>query len=373
MALTNFAALTTEEKTAWSMDFWRMARNNSFINQFAGKGANSMVQRVAELKKDQKGARAVMTLIADLTGDGIVGDATLEGNEEAINSYDQVIRIDQLRNANRVAGRVADQKSIVNFRETSRDVLAYWAADRLDQIAFLTMSGIAYTSKNDGGTRPVLAAGANLSDLEYAADVSAPTSNRHFRWDSTTSSFVAGDTTATIAADTITYASLVKARAIAKNQYMRGIRTGKNEEVFHVFVTPTVMSQLKLDSDYLANVRNAAPRSKGNELFAGTSSVMVDGLIVHEFRHVFNTAGAAGGSKWGATGTDDGCAVLFCGAQAMGMADIGTAYWEEDDYDYKNQIGISVGKMCGFLKPKFHSNYTGQDEDFGLMRLDFAQ
>ena len=43
MALTNFAALTTEQLTAWSRDFWRVARNASFINQFAGSGSNAMV------------------------------------------------------------------------------------------------------------------------------------------------------------------------------------------------------------------------------------------------------------------------------------------------------------------------------------------
>ena len=64
----------------------------------------------------------------------------IAGNEEPIKAYDQVIRIDQLRNANRLEGRLADQKSIVNFRTTSRDVLAYWAADRVDQLAFLTLS-----------------------------------------------------------------------------------------------------------------------------------------------------------------------------------------------------------------------------------------
>ena len=54
MALTNFAALTSEELTVWSRDFWKAARNLSFINQFAGKGSNAMVQRVTELKKDEK-------------------------------------------------------------------------------------------------------------------------------------------------------------------------------------------------------------------------------------------------------------------------------------------------------------------------------
>ena len=372
MATTNFANLTAEEKTAWSLQFWKMARNNSFIAQFAGKGPNSMVQRITELKKSEKGARAVITLIPDLEGDGVVGDYMLEGNEEAMGLSEQVIRIDQLRNANRLAGRLADQKSIVNFRKESRDVLAYWASDRIDQLAFLTLSGITYGTRNNGSIRPVLPTGQNLADLEFSEDVSPPTSNRHLRWDAAAKDFAPGDTTAVAAGDTITYASLVLAKAFAKNNYMRGIRSGAGEEVFHCFVTPTAMAQLKLDPDYIANVRNAGVRGKSNELFAGTSSVMVDGIIVHEFRHVYNTSGLGPTAKWGAAGDVDGCRALFCGAQALGMADIGNAYWEEDYFDYNNQPGISVGKMLGFLKPVFGSIYTGQDEDFSVMALDYA-
>ena len=70
MANTNFAALTSEQLTIWSRDFWRVARNMSFINQFAGSGPNAMVQRISELTQSEKGARAVITLLADMTGDG---------------------------------------------------------------------------------------------------------------------------------------------------------------------------------------------------------------------------------------------------------------------------------------------------------------
>ena len=79
MALTNFAALQTEQKLAWAKDLWKVARNNSFMTQFTGTNANSMIQRVTELKKTEKGARAVFQLVADLTGDGVTGDYTLEG------------------------------------------------------------------------------------------------------------------------------------------------------------------------------------------------------------------------------------------------------------------------------------------------------
>ena len=369
MANTNFAALTDEEKTIWSRDIWRQARNNSFINQFAGRGANSMVQRITDLRKSEKGARAVMTLVHDMVTDGVVGDYTLEQREESLSSDDQVIRIDQLRNATRHAGRLADQKSVVNFREESRDKLAYWLADRCDQLAFLTLSGIAYTAHNNGATRPVRSAGQNLSDLEFAADVVAPSSERQYRWDATDGWVKGASTADLVAADTISYKSLVQMKAIAKDHYLRGIRTGRNEEVFHIFVSPTTMSHLKLDTDYLANVRNAGVRGGNNELFAGTTSVMVDGLVIHEHRHVYQTG------AWGA-GTVKGSRALFCGAQALGMADIGNAYWDEDYFDYKNQPGIAVGKMFGFLKPQFTSIYESDrtvKQDFGLIAMDFAQ
>jgi N4-gp56 family major capsid protein len=374
-ALTNFAALTTEQKTVWSKEMWKVARNNSFINQFAGTGHNAMVQRITELTKSEKGARAVITLIADLEGDGVMGDFTLEGNEEQIKSYDQVIQLDQLRHANRLAGRMSDQKSVVNFRKSSRDVLGYWMADRLDQLAFLTLSGESYTLKTNGAARAVLGGGntgRNFSELEFAADVSAPSANRYLRWDASAGTLDTGDTTAIAADDTLSYKALVELKAYAKENYVRGIKTGAGEEVYHVFVTPTGMARLKLDPDYLANVRSAGVRGGKNPLFAGTTSVMVDGLVIHEYRHVFNTKGMAGGSKWGAGGAIDGQAVLFCGAQALGMADIGDAEWVEKGFDYDNQHGISTGKICGLLKPKFHSNYSGTVEDFGVIRLDTA-
>jgi N4-gp56 family major capsid protein len=382
MALTNFASLTSNQLTAWSRDFWQVARNMSFINQFAGSGQNAMVQRITELTKSEKGTKAVITLLADMTGDGVTGDNTLEGNEEALRAYDITVELDQLRFANRIAGRLADQKSVVNFREQSRDALAYAMADRMDQLAFLTLSGIAYTSKTNGALRTTSGTtGLELVDLEFASDVSAPTTNRHRRWDAT-GGLVAGDTTLTDAADKISYECIVNLKAYAKDNYIRGLRGAGNEEVFHLFLTPQQMASLKLDADFLANVRNAGVRGPSNGLFAGTSSLMVDGVMVHEFRHVFSTEGAtagtsanagAAGYKWGADADVNGARALFCGAQALAMADIGNPEIVEDTFDYSNQAGISIGKIFGLRKPKYNSDYNGGVEDFGVIALDTAQ
>ena len=380
MALTNFAALTSEQLTAWSRDFWRVARNMSFVNQFAGSGSNAMITRVTELTKSDKGTKAVITLLADMTGDGVTGDSTLEGHEEALRAYDITIELDQLRFANRIAGRLADQKSVVNFREQSRDALAYAMADRIDQLAFLTLAGVAYTHKTNGALRSVLSAGQNLSNLEFASDVSAPTAARHRRVSG--DNIVAGDTTAITATDKLKYRHIVDLKAYAKDQYIRGVRSAGNDEVFHLFVTPQQMAALKLDSDFLANVRNAGIRGPSNQLFAGSSSLMVDGVMVHEFRHVFNTSGAttgasanagAAGYKWGANANVVGARALFCGAQALAMADIGLPEIVEDTFDYQNQSGISIGKIFGLRKPKYNSDVTASTQDFGVIALDTAQ
>tara|TARA_Y100001938_G_C8050542_1_gene411446 strand:- start:141 stop:1202 length:1062 start_codon:yes stop_codon:yes gene_type:complete len=351
----------------------------SFINQFAGSGPNAMVQEISELTQSEKGARAVLTLLADMTGDGIVGDNTLEGNEEALRSFDIVVQLDQLRFANRLSGRLADQKSVVNFREHSRDALAYAMADRIDQLAFLSLAGIAYTNKNNGALRPVLTSGQNLGDLTFNSDVTAPTSNRHKRING--NDLAAGSVTSITASDTLKYRHIVDLKAFAKDQYIRGMRGAGNEEMYHLFVSPQVMADLKLDSDFLANVRSAGIRGPNNELFAGSSSLMVDGIMVHEFRHVFNTSGALSGSssnagsagyKGGANADVDYASCLFCGAQSLAMADIGLPEIVEDTFDYGNQNGISIGKIFGLKKPKYNSDITGQSEDFGVIRLDVA-
>lgn len=363
--LTNFTLLTSEQKTIWKKDLWRNARNMSFVNTFMGNGPMSLVSHITELKKTEKGARAVITLLADLVGDGIAGDRTLEGNEEAMATYDQVIRIDQLRNASRHEGRMADQKSIVEFRNNSRDNLAYWLADRMDQLAFLTLGGVSYARKNNGALR----VGSDFPSLEFAADVTPPSNARRMNWNATTETLTAnGSTTAVTATDYPTWHMFVQLKAYAKDRYMRGVGGVGGEEMFHAFMTPQAMARLKQDEDYKMNLRHAQERGDKNKLFTG-STVKIDGIMLHEFRHVPNVSGATSGvDKYGAGFNLNGSQVLFCGAQALGMADIGDMEWDEKEFDYGNSQAIAVGKIMGFLKPRFGNIYeNGSVEDFGVI------
>lgn len=368
---TNFGLLTSEQLLARSKELWKHARNQSFLTKFMGSGPGSMITHVTELKKSEKGARAMMTLLHDLEGDGVAGDRQLQGNEEALKTNEIQIRIDQIRHANRTEGKMADQKSAVEFRNNSKDLLAYWLGDRIDQMGFLTLAGIDYSYKNSAlGVKRV---GSDLVNLEFAADVTAGTSQRYFRWDGTNKALVAANTAAMVAADTPSYEMLVQLKAFAKENYIRGVRSDNGEETYHWFISPMAMAKLKMEANYMANLRYAQQRGDGNSLFTGTS-VKIDNVMIHEFRHVPNTRGTPSGSKWGGAGTIDGCASLFCGAQALGVADLGAAGWEEENFDYKNSYGISTNKILGMLKPKFHTPYSGSTvQDFGVIRVDITQ
>lgn len=369
MALTNFAALTDEQLTVWQRTTWRAAREHMFINQFLGSDENSMIQRITELTRDEKGARAVITLVTDLEDDGVAGDRFLEGNEEAMVSDDQVIQIDQLRHAVRNKGRMADQRSVVKFRENARNNLAYWLANRHDQLAFLTMSGVSYAKTNNGANRPK----QELANLAYAADISAPSANRHYRWDGDAGEFEAGDTSAIDdSEDQVSYEMIVKARTLAEDNYIRPLRTKNGVEWYNIFMTPKGFEALKLDENFQKAYRSARERGPNNPLFQGANVIYLDGMAIYKHRYVYNTTGAASGEKWGQSGTDDGQRVLLCGAQALALADLGAPYWVEKKFDYDNQPGISVGKMGGLLKPKFHSIYNQSTEDFGIIAIDTA-
>lgn len=280
-------------------------------------------------------------------------------------SYNDTITIDLISHGVREKGKLAEQKTVIRFRENARDRLAYWLANRMDQLAFLTMSGISYGFNNDGSAR---ASGA-FSSLAFAADVSAPTTNRHQRWDG--SALVAGNTATATAGDLLTYKAMVDIGVYAKTHYIKPMMEG-GKEFYVVFVRPEGLAQLKKDPDYQRAVTTAGPRdAKMNPWFTG-GIVTVDGLVFHEHRLVYNTLGAASGSKWGAGGTVDGSRMLVCGSQAMGMADLGAPEWSEKMFQYDSSPGINVDKMFGFLKPKFFSIYDKTVEDFGVLAIDHA-
>lgn len=365
--VTNFAALSTEQKIVWVRDVWSVARDKMFIKKFVGNDETAMIQMITELTENEKGAKALIHLVADLVGDGVVGDNPREGYEEELVSHDQEIQIDLLSHGNKNKGKMANQKTCIKFRKQSKNMLGYWLANRIDQLAFLTMSGISYAYQNNGAPR----VNSQFPSLSFAADVKPPSENRHVNW--TGSALVAGDTTTITTAYLPNYKMLVQLNSFAKDHYVKPLIAG-GKEYYVVLCRPGTLAQLKQDEDYLRAITGALPRSEKNPFFTG-GTITVDGLVLHEHRLVYNTTRAASGSKWGAGGLVDGTRTLLCGQQALAFCKIGNPGWVEKGFEYDSQQGINVDQMLGFLKSQFPSIYEAdqdQLEDFSVVSCDHA-
>jgi len=368
MNATNFAALTSEQKTYWMREVWTYMRSESFVAKLLGTGTNSCIQHIKALTKTEKGTRAIMQLVADLRKRGVANDNEREGKEEALQNYDIDINMGLISHQVKNKGKLSDQNSVINFRETANDRLKYWLAEAIDTMAFLTLSGISYNYNLDGSTYSVEEDEENpWSELSFAEDVTAPSAGRHFYFNGT--DLINGDTAAITSACTPKYGMLVDLKAYARTSHMKPLRIGGKDNYIYL-CDPRVLAGLKKDGDFLSAVVQAGARGKDNPFFSG-ATFTVDGLIIMEHEKCFNTKGAAASAKWGSDGNVDGTRSLFLGAQALGMVDVGAPDWIEKTFNYGAVQGISTDKFIGFRKPRFDNQYTkNADEDFGVACVD---
>jgi hypothetical protein len=143
-----------------------------FIKRFMGTGENAIIQRITELTKTEKGEQVLMFLVADLVEDGVIGDNEREGNEEAMQSYEQTINIDLITHSRANKGKLSEQKTVIKFREPRAiawptgwpTASTSWPSSRCRASATRFM--------NNGATR----VGSPFPNLAFAADVTAPSS-----------------------------------------------------------------------------------------------------------------------------------------------------------------------------------------------------
>jgi N4-gp56 family major capsid protein len=369
MAETAFGALSSAQKRVWASEISVAGRDQNFwmSNGFVGRNTADMtkpIQRITDLTKTERGDVCIMQLVAELQNDGVVGDNELTNNEEALFNESVEVRIDQLRHGVKSRGKMDEQKTVIRFRTVARDKLGFWLGDTIDEMMFLTASGRAYTLNPDGSTRGA----SQLPSIAFAADVVAATTGRIMHAGAATS-----EATLT-ASDKMSWNLLVKACATAKRKRLKPIREGgKGKEYYAVVMSTEQLRDLKLDPDYKSIVSNAGPRGTSNVLFNNAIQA-VDGLILYDHQKVFNTLGLASSSKWGSGGTVDGAQALMLGSQALGLAMIGNAEYNEAEItDYGNRSGIGYGRMLGMLKPQFKSQYDSQTlQDFGVLSIKTA-
>lgn len=346
MADTNYGVNAPEAVKLWSRKLAREALKICYIGRFIGEpdDTDSLISLKNDTKKD-KGDRVRVTLRMQLTGDGIKGDDTLEGQEESLATFTDDVLIDQLRHAVRSKGKMTEQRIPFSIREESMSGLRDWWADRWDiwffnQVCgFTPQTDVRYTGMNTvtapAGTGRQVWAGAATTDQGLGSS------------------------------DVFELKMIDKAVEKAKTGTTGSVPpirpfTVNGEKHWVAFLHPFQVFDLRTgagDSNWLA-IQKAAMQggktSNNHPIFSGALG-MHNNVILHESTRV--TQGV--NSSTGAAITTVRRAVL-CGAQAacvgFGQKHSFKEYdWYEELFDYGNKLGVKAGCIGGLKKSVFNS------------------
>lgn len=332
----------------WAKRLFVESLRETFIDRFIGTDDKNAIIHLRDELKKSAGDRVTFGLRLQLIGAGTAGDNTLEGNEEALATYNDTILIDQLRHAVRSKGKMSEQRVPFNVRQESMDGLKDWWADRLDVWFFNQVCG--FTAQ---------------TDIRYTGmqAVLAPDATHVFRPNSKANdeSLAAGDEFSLAHIDRMVARAKTFNSAGGGAVPIRPIRY-KGGDYYVLFIHP--FQTFSLRSNYNAGAwadlqksRLLGSGSDDNPIFKGGSFLGIyNGVVIHESSRVTNGVSSA----TGAAVTNARRAVL-CGAQAAAMAtgrdDTGPEKmnWVEELFDYNNQLGVAAGMIAGLKKTQFNA------------------
>lgn len=360
MANTAYGVNHPLAQKLWAKQLFHDAIGATFAGKLMGESSDSIIQIKTETKKDA-GDRITIGLRTLLSGAGIQGDATLEGNEEALSTFNDNVFIDQLRHAVRSAGEMSEQRVPWSVRDEAKSGLKDWWAERID---------ISLANQLAGNT--------GQSDTRFTGNQAAvaPTAGSRLLIGNSHTGEASLSATTTHA---IKLADLDRAVALAKTTgaTRQRIRPAKvsGKEMYVCFLHPDQIFQMRRDAGTqgnfwdLARAQLQGSEIKDNPLVTGASFIY-NNVIVYEWSYLPNSVGA-GLVAADANGFGGNTAFrrgVFCGAQAAAVA-FGQKSgptkmsWVEELFDYENQLGVSAGLIFGAKKLQFNS------VDFGTIVL----
>src|SRR6266850_1110215 len=147
--MANTITIDALRQELWSKELLDdVMRDVKNIMRFMGEDGNNVIQVNRDLEKS-KGDTETFGLVARLASDGVTGDDELEGNEEAMTSYNQSVLIDQIRNAVRLKGKLDAQKVVYDQIKVARGNLQTWMKEFIARQFFLKLGGVTNLGLTD--------------------------------------------------------------------------------------------------------------------------------------------------------------------------------------------------------------------------------
>lgn len=356
MAETSAATGLTVQQ--WDDKFFvEHVQGNRFAGEM-GKSENAVIQVKEDLGK-KPGDSVTFALVNRLTGAGVENGATLEGNEESLDSRSHKLTIMERAHGVR-SNRWEAQISAIDLRKAAKMALKTWSMeDTRDRVieALGSINGLAYGTASEANKDAWLV--DNADRVLFGSAVGNNSGNDH------SASLANIDNTA----DKLTSgaASLMKRLARTASPKIRPIMSERDARYYYVCYVPSlVFRDLKADSTITNAQRDVGLRMQNEKLFKG-GDIEWDGIIFKEIEDIAVISGA------GATGIDV-APVYLCGAQAVGYGVAERWKSAEELFDYERKKGCAIMEMGGFEKLTFGSGSADTDDlkDNGIVTGYFA-
>lgn len=338
MPTTGYSVNNALTNKLWAKKLNVEVLKDAYISKFIGTGSDSLVQYREDTNKS-KGDRIRHGLRMQLTGDGVLEDNPLAGNEESLVTYTDDVLINQLRHAVRSEGKMSEQRVLFDVRSEAKAALKDWWTDRLDTSFFNQICGnTAQTDTRYTGMNAVVAPDSNhiLRAAAAATDQALVTAN----------------------AFSLTHIDILVERAKTLTPAIRPIMVG-GEPMYVLFLHPFQVTTMRTNtnSGQWADIQKAAMQGGNvskNPIFTGALGIY-NGVVIHESTRVAQGVNSSTGANIATVRR-----AAFCGAQsaviAFGAEDgPDTMSWAEEEFDYGNQLGVAVGGIWGLKKSQYNS------------------
>lgn len=328
---------------------YRETLPKTFWKQYMGVNANSIVHVKENLQKG-KGDQDTFGLVGACESEGVEGESTLEGNEEALRLYDYSVSLQEYAHAIRLQGELTAKRTAFDLKDEARPNLTDWLAQKIDAKLFEaagSIDGTKYSSASESGKDSWL---ANNSDrVLFGAVTTNNSSNDH------SASLLNVDGTT----DKMSTSIISLAKRMAKLAYPKIKPIMINGKEYYVLVMHDYCGRdLRADSTWVNAQQDAQLRGDDNPLFTGAYGIWDNVIIVtHERVPILVDAGNA---------SCDVAQNFLLGAQSLvyeqgGYPSYGGSAVRqvEKEFDYGRSWGCAIMSIFAHGKAVFNSKQHG--------------
>jgi len=357
-------------------EFWHklfLARfvGETTVDDNGSKIPSGMPIEVLREAAQEGGDSILVPLLRNLSGAGVYNDMQLRGNEETQTLYFQKVYLNQIRHAVKSDGRMGRQRvkglDLVNkFRPQLSDWFAHWWEWAFHYTLHNGYSPHVFKGTDTGGY--------NITSGQKICHPNTYVANSGFvTWSATAATYESSiDTDAGALTDTstdhFTVALLEDLRVAVIEKKLKPMVTEDGFEFFPMLVHPHQLKQLRNESDWKAAQREANLPGKGNPIFSGAAGHYA-GFVLYErwLTNAIDTTGAAGDVTYGnstayfgesALSNSDRKVATILGGGAIAHGEASGPYFDEDNFDYNNSKGVSVGMIGGSARGETKDDST---------------